>query len=199
MNRSGAIGSFMKNIFLLLGIPVLAVSFVARSSASGQQVKKSAPSAASPEMKRLADALSGNWNTTESMVRGEFFPNGGSRHGFSRVRLVAGGTTLLEEVHSNGSAGPLDGILVIWWDKSAQVYRFFTCFNDPSNPCEVRGTAHWEGKTFVNDYEEMINGKMTKERDTFFDITPNSHSLTDAIDIGNGVMKTLITSHSVRR
>ena len=28
--------------------------------------------------------------------------------------------------------------------------------------CELRGTAHWEGDTFVNDYEEEINGKRTK-------------------------------------
>lgn len=189
----------MKRDGFVPGILMLMILSVPSSLASGQSEKKPAKPAASPEMQRLADALAGDWKTTETMVRSEFFPNGGSRHGFSHVQLVAGGTTLLEDVHSNGSAGPLDGLLAIWWDKNARVYRFFTCFNDPANPCEVRGTAHWKGKTFVNDYEEMVNGKMTKGRDTFYDITPNSHSLVAAIDTGNGVMKTLITTHSVRR
>ena len=34
-----------------------------------------------PEMDRLAKALVGDWRTTETMERGEFFPNGGARHG----------------------------------------------------------------------------------------------------------------------
>ena len=31
----------------------------------------------------------------------------------------------------------------------------------------MRGTAHWEGEKFVNDYEETIGGKETRWRDTF--------------------------------
>lgn len=46
---------------------------------------------ASPEMARLAKALAGDWNTTETMERGEFFPKGGSRTGHSHVALAAGG------------------------------------------------------------------------------------------------------------
>jgi hypothetical protein len=120
--------------------------------------------AAGPEMDRLAKALAGDWNTAETMERNQF-PNGGSRHGKSHVRLATGGTSLVAEVHSDGSAGSLDGLLVIWWDKPAKLYRFFTCFNDPSSPCKVRGTAHWDGDTFVDDYEEMVDGKLTKWRD----------------------------------
>ena len=189
----------MKSRGLMSGILIPVILSLTHPLAFGQGETKPTERAASPEMQKLADAFAGDWNTTETMLRSEFFPNGGARHGSSHVRLVAGGTTLLTEVHSNGSAGPLDGVLAIWWDKGAQAYRFFTCFNDANNPCEVRGTAHWEGKTFVNDYEEMMNGKMTRGRDTFFDFTAKSHSLIAAIDAGHGVMKTLITTHSVRR
>ncbi len=66
---------------------------------------------ASPEMSRLAKALAGDWNTTETMERSELFPHGGSRRGVARVRLGAGGTTLVDEVHSDGSAGKLDGLV----------------------------------------------------------------------------------------
>jgi hypothetical protein len=156
------------------------------------------PSAA-PEMARLAKALAGDWDTTESMERGEFFPNGGSRHGRTHVTLTAGGTTLMDEVHSDGSAGRLDGIVIIWWEKAAGVYRFFVCFNDVESACKIRGTAHWEDNSFVNDYEEVIKGKTVKFRDSFVDITPTSHKLVAAMDAGNGVMKTIITTTSTRR
>jgi hypothetical protein len=63
----------------------------------------------------------------------------------------------------------------------------------------LRGTAHWEGDTFVNDYEEVINGKRTKIQDLWTDITPNSHTLTEALDTGNGVMKPYVVSHDTRQ
>jgi hypothetical protein len=64
-------------------------------------------------MEKLAKALVGDWNTTETIQRAEFFPNGGSHHSVVHVRPAAGGTTLIYEVHSDGSAGKLDGMLVI--------------------------------------------------------------------------------------
>lgn len=156
------------------------------------------PPAASPEMTRLAKALAGDWNTTENMEHSEFFPHGGSRHGHSHVALIAGGTALMSEVHSDGSAGKLDGVVTVWWEKAAGVYRFFICFNDTESPCRLRGTAHWEGDTFVNDYEEVIAGKKVKFRDSFINITATSHNLVAAMDSGNGTMRTLITTTSTR-
>src|SRR5437879_9671392 len=94
-----------------------------------EAVKSAAPaeSAANPEMARLAKALAGDWNTSESMVS-EFFPNGGSRSGRAHIRLVAGGTGLFAELHSNGSAGKLDGLYMICCAKPANIYRFFVVF-----------------------------------------------------------------------
>jgi hypothetical protein len=195
-------GDYMKvpkAVGLLVGTLVLITPFVLRTAA--QQADSTTPASQNspvPEMERLAKALVGDWDTTETMEKGEFFPNGGSRHGVVRVRLAAGRTTLIYEVHSNGSAGKLDGMLVIWWDKGASLYRVFVCFNDPSHPCEMRGTAHWEGDSFVNDYEETVKGKKTSWRDTFA-FAPTSHTLVAAIDVGNGTMKTLITTKAIRR
>lgn len=184
---------------LLYGLLVFA--FVPSFACAQQTVKSAQPavSASSPEIDRLAKALGGDWNTAESMEKSEFFPNGGSRHGRAHIRLVAGGTSLFAEFHSDGSAGKLDGLYVIWWDKPANIYNFFVCFNDSKTPCKLRGTAHWEGDTFVNDYEGMVDGKMTKWRDSFIHITPTSHSLVAAMDAGDGIMKTLITTTSTRR
>ncbi len=73
-------------------------------------------------MNRLLKAFAGEWKTTESMER-EFFPNGGARQGTATFRLGTGGTTLIEEGSSDGSAGKLAFLIVFWWDKSAEVYR----------------------------------------------------------------------------
>jgi hypothetical protein len=156
--------------------------------------------AASPEMARLASALVGGWNTTESMERSEQFPDGGGRRGTSRWRVAAGGAALVGEGNSDGSAGPLSYAITIWWDKTAKVYGFFTCFKDAGGSgCRIRGTARWIGDAFVNDYEAIEHGKPTKWRDSFVQITPTSHTLIAAMDAGDGTMRTLITSRSTRQ
>jgi hypothetical protein len=154
-------------------------------------------SAANPEMERLAQALVGDWSTVETMERSPEFPNGGSRRGSVQVHLAAGGTTLVYEVHSDGSAGKLDGFLLIWWEQSSKLYDVFACFNSPRRPCRMRGTARWENDVFVNDYEASDAPK-TRWRDSFH-FTPTSHTLLAAMDAGDGTMKTLITTRATRR
>jgi len=150
-------------------------------------------------MAKLACALAGDWNNVETMEPSEWFPNGGERKGTSHCELGTGGTTLLCQGDSDGSAGRLDHLIVIWWDTDAKLYRFFPCFKDRGSECEVRGTAHWEGDTFVNDYIENVKGKQTKMRNPFFNITANSHALIEAIETTDGKMRTLITTKSIRR
>ena len=106
---------------------------------------------------------------------------------------------LVMEGHSDGSAGPLSYIIVVWWDKDASLYRYFTCFKDSGSGCEVRGTAHWQGDTFVNDYQETEGGKKLTFRDTFQDFTPTSHTLVFAWVKDDGSTQPVIISKSVRR
>jgi hypothetical protein len=163
------------------------------------QDQKAAAASTSPEINRLAKMFVGDWVTVESMERSDFFPSGGGRHGITHWKLGAGNTTLIGEGHSNGSAGELSYLIAIWWDKPASVYRFFTCFNDSNAPCVVRGTAHWEGDTFVNEYEEVVRGEKKKFRDSFIQDTPTSRSLVAAIETSDGKWKPLITTKSTRR
>jgi hypothetical protein len=181
---------------VLVGFMIFAIILVILAQ---PEARPFASSAASPEMDRLAKAFVGDWNNVESMELSEFFPSGGGRKGISHWRLGVGGTTLIAEGDSDGSVGSLSHLIVIWWDKKAQVYYFFTCFKDTGSSCKVRGTAHWEGDTFVNDYEEMVHGKPTKWRDSFIQITPTSYTLVAAMDTGDGAMKALITTKSTRR
>lgn len=151
-----------------------------------------------PEIKRLFEAFGGDWDTSEKRERTQFFPNGGERKGRSHVRLAADGAMLVMEGHSNGSAGPLSYIIVVWWDKDTSLYRYFTCFKDTDSDCEVRGTAHWDGENFVNDYEEVVDGKKMKFRDTFQDITPIAHTLIFAWVKDDGSTQPVIISKAVR-
>src|SRR5260370_30482158 len=129
-----------------------------------------------PEMSRLAKVLAGDWNTVEMVQHGQPVPG---RRGTAHVRLTGGGTALVSEGHSVGAVGgDLRWFITIWWEPTAKTYRFLTCFKTPADAgCELRGTAHWEGDTFVNDYEEVINRKRTKIQDLWTDITPNSPTL----------------------
>jgi hypothetical protein len=153
------------------------------------------------EMARLAKVLAGDWNTVEIVQHGKPVPEGAGRRGTVHVTLVGGGTALVSEGHSAGAVGgDLRWFITIWWDADAKLYRFLTCFKTPADAgCELRGTAHWDGDTFVNDYEEIIDSKRTRIQDRWTDITPDSHTLTEAHDIGNGVMKAYVVSHSTRR
>ena len=171
-----------------------AASLILATFASAQP----AQTPAGPEMDRLAKALAGRWNTVETMERGAEFPRGGSRRGVVEARLAAGGTTLVYEVHSDGTAGKLDGFLAIWWNPEEKLYDVFVCFNSPRHPCRMRGTARWEGDRFVNDYDSTAAGKTTRWRDTFR-FTPAGHTLVAAIDTDGGAMKTLITTEAIRQ
>ena len=137
--------------------------------------------AQTPEMARLGNALVGDWSTVEVMQFGKPVADGAGRKGTTHVRLVAGGTALLAEGHSVGAVGgELEWFESIWWDTEIHRYRFLTCFKaTDGNGCELRGTAHWVGDQFVNEYEERVDGKLTKMRDVWSDITPTSHSLTE--------------------
>jgi hypothetical protein len=185
----------MTRRFLLLGGSIAAAIL---SSAARAQ---SADSAAVPEMARLATVLAGDWNTVEVVQHGKPVPEGAGRRGTTHVRLAGGGSVLVSEGHSVGTVGgDLRWFITVWWDPDVNRYRFLTCFKAPRDiGCELRGTARWDGDAFVNDYEEVVNGKRTKMQDRWTDITPNSHTLTEAHDTGSGVMKPYVVSYDTRQ
>ncbi len=171
----------------------------AESSRSVRRVP-SADSASSPEMQRLDRAFVGTWSTSESFAHNEFYPDGAERKGTAQFSVATGGTSLIEEVHSNGSAGRLDFMVVIWWDSETKVYNFFACGNSGSNPCKIRGTAHWDGDSFVNDYELSVRGAKKKWKDTFSEITARSFTLVASMESADSnPMQQMITTQYKRK
>jgi len=154
-----------------------------------------AESTTSPAMKRLFHAFVGHWRVEETFAQSEFFPKGGSRTGRAHFTIGTSGTSLIEDYHSNGSAGKLDFLMVVWWDSEIQRYRVFTCSNNPKNAGKLRGTAHWERGTFVNDYEELINGKPKKFQDRFSELTSQSFTLVAGTKTGERFERQITTRY----
>ena len=159
----------------------IAVAFMALLGSWGQTQKPDATvlkslnseERPSPQMQRLFDAFVGSWQVTET------FEISGSRQGKMRqgkASFRAGpGPSLIEDYRSTGSAGELDFLAFLWWDQPAGVYRLLTCANNDG--CELRGTAKWQGKEFVNSWEEKVDGKTAIFQDSFVDFSPSSFRL----------------------
>jgi hypothetical protein len=88
---------------------------------------------------------------------------------------------------------------VVCWDQDASLYGFLTCFKDTGSGCEVRGAADWDEDKFVNHYEEVVDAKKLRFRDTFQDITATSHALVFAWIKDDGSMEPVIIRKAVRR
>jgi hypothetical protein len=149
---------------------------------------------ARPAMNKLFQAFVGDWSVRETFQRNEFFPKGGERKGMARFRVGTGGTSLIEDYHSDGSAGKLDFLLVIWWNAPAGIYQVFTCSNGSDNAGQLRGSAHWEQATLVNDYVEKLNGKDQKFQDRFSDLTAAAFTLVAGIERNGKTFVPLITT-----
>jgi len=180
----------------LARIITVAIALTVLDCLIAAQERPASPVKPIPEMQKLAELLEGDWQTTETMERSAEFPNRGSRQGRVHVSLAGRGESLHYEVHSDGSAGKLDGRLVISWEKDWATYGVWACF-DPKHICHQRGTGHWEGDSFVNDYEQKTNGVKVRWRDTF-NFSPTTYTLVAAMDTGNGHMKTQITTKATR-
>jgi hypothetical protein len=154
-------------------------------------------SAPTPQMQHLAKAFEGTWKTHESFAKNEFYPNGAERSGTARFALATGGTALIENVRSDGSAGKLEFMVVLWWDGTENVYKMFTCGNGGLSPCRMRGVAHWEGDKFVNEYELTIRGANHKAKDSFEQISSKSFTLVASADLfGTGMAPIITTTYT---
>jgi hypothetical protein len=127
----------------------------------------------SAEIQRLLKAFAGQWSVSENFEVSASNP-GRTRQG--RATFTVGpGFSLIENYRSNGSAGDLRFLGILWWDPKSNTYPFFTCANDQG--CAVRGSARWEGNNLVNTWEEEVNGKQVAFKDSFVDISPASFTL----------------------
>lgn len=167
------------------------------ASVRAQKTDASAPKTAesdfqpAPEMQRLYHAFVGNWRVIESFENNGQGPEKG-RQGTASFR-ESPGASLIEQYRSTGSAGALSFLGLLWWDRPARVYRLLTCAN--SDGCQLRGTARWEGKDFVNTWEETVDGKTVAFSDSFINISPSSFQLVSQGTAGGKTIWRVITKY----
>jgi len=101
---------------------------------------------------------------------------------------------LIEDYRSTGSAGTLSFLGLLWWDESTHIYRLLTCANNDG--CQLRGTAKWEGKELVNSWEEKVDGKTARFKDSFVDIQPSSFRLVSEGSTSESMIWRVITEYT---
>ena len=182
--------SFAALLILTTGITLAA----AQSTASKTKTPEVGTFQASPEMRRLLDAFAGEWNVKEVF---EIHPTkqGSTREGMCSIQ-AGPGVSLVENCRTNGSAGELQFVAVLWWDPKAEVYQFFTCAN--ASGCELRGTARWQGSNLVNSWDEEHKGKRVFYRDSFIDLSPNSFTLASEGVSENATVWRVVTKYARR-
>lgn len=188
----------MKRSFLLLFVIAVLLSSPSICAKEKQAPPNAAANSPRVEVQKLLRFFEGTWTVFENIQKGEFFPKGGARTGTAKITPGPGRLSLVEDYHSNGSAGKLDLLAVIWWDSAAQIYRPLICAND-GDGCVVRGTVHWQGNTLINDYDAVVGGKKRKMRDSFTDITPTSFTLVAAVFTQGSEWQPIITTRYRRQ
>ena len=152
-----------------------------------------------PEIKKLFEALAGIGTPAKKGSTRDFFRTEASARADRTCGSRLAGPCWLWK--ATLMARP-DRSVTLSWSGGIRTPIFiatFTCFKDADSGCEVRGTAHWDGDKFVNDYEELVPGNEMRFRDTFQDITPNSHTLVFAWIKANGSTQPVIINKAVRR
>src|SRR5262244_2576640 len=146
----------------------------------------------SPEMQRLIDTFSGNWTVSETFEVSAS-RQGQTSRGTASFR-VCPGFSLIADYRPVGSAGILRFLALLWWDQTAQVYRLLTCANNDG--CSLRGTVIWEGKKLVNSWEQTVDGKTARFKDSFVDIQPSSFRLVSEGSSGGKTIWRVITEYT---
>ncbi len=105
--------------------------------------------AQAPEVKRLSDALSGKWKTTEKIEANEFLKSAGTGSGVFSIREGPSSNSLILDYKSQSSMGPYSSTRIIYWDGRAGDYRTFYCDSLQPGGSGEAGTGRWEGKDLV--------------------------------------------------
>jgi hypothetical protein len=170
------------------------VGFAMNSGANGQRKISSAP------MKRLIDALAGEWSTKITYEPSEQLPQGGSGLSRDSYRVGPARSSLIEEYHAEGAQGKSWGTGVFWWDERANGFRFVWCDSFAIDAgCRVSSElGNWNGDTFVmTDFHE-VSGKPVFEKEVWSSFAPGSFSQTLFIGDSRDTLKLYMTIKAKR-
>ena len=126
-----------------------------------------------PEHKRL-EAFAGTWKMEATMHASPFGP-GGKMSGSETCRMFDGGFHLTCDSSGSGPMGAMKGHVVITWDRTAKVYRYFAVNNMPD---AEQATGKVSGTTWTwTGTSELGGGKTIHSRFTLVETSPTVHNM----------------------
>lgn len=161
-----------------------------------QKIFNSAPQ--SPEMKKFVDAFAGRWRVTMKVYKGDWFPQDGTANGMDEMQAGPAGNSLAENFRSNGPGGSFAGRGLYWYDKQAGAYTGMWCDSMDPNGCGTVGKGKFEGNDLV--FDNVIDMGTTKMhiRQTYTNLTPNSHDVVMEASMGDAPLKKMMEMHCER-
>jgi len=179
---------------------VLAFATTAIAQSARHSHKHTAPAAPevpsakqSEEMKKMTDTFAGQWKTTATIEKSDFFPVSGTATGRSDFRSGPAGNSLVERARSHGAMGLFAGLGVFWWDAKAAAYRGLWCDSLAPDGCDALGTGQWSGNSLVFNADVDMGQNKLHMRETYSDITVDAFTFTMETAMDNAPMAKLMT------
>ena len=167
--------------FSLLGVAVIAQ----QNPAPQPKRMLTWVAAQAPQVKRLSDALSGKWKTTEKFEADEFHKSGATGSGVFSIREGPGGNSLILDYKSQSSMGSYSSTRIIYWDGRADDYKAFYCDSLQPGGCGGAGTGKWEGKDLVFESTTKGHRGSIQVNERFSDISSVGFTFSlDVVDRG---------------
>lgn len=158
------------------------------------------PAKVHDSMKSLIKAFAGSWAIRLS--------SDGSRHGVPGIagegeevwRAGPGSNSLIEEYHSKGTEGEMDGLGIFWRDESEKVFKVFWCDNTTSAACRtLENKVDWNEGRLVLSEERSKDGRKHLFQEVFAFDTPDSFTQTLAEGEPGGSLRTFLTIRATRK
>ena len=164
---------------------VLAFATTAIAQSARHSHKHTAPAAPevpsakqSEEMKKMTDTFAGQWKTTATIEKSDFFPLAGTATGRSDFRSGPAGNSLVERARSHGAMGLFAGLGLLWWDAKAAAYHGMWCDSLAPDGCDPMGAGQWSGNSLVFTSEADMGQNKLQLRETYSNITTDSFTFT---------------------
>jgi hypothetical protein len=134
------------------------------------------PQQPGPENKALEHFV-GTWKMEGTMKPSPMGP-GGAFTGTETCRMFDGGFHVVCDTEGSGAMGPMKGHMILAYDPTAKVYRYFA-INNMAAPEMATGTR--SGNTWTWKGEMDMGGKKLMSRFVIVETSPTVHTMTGSM------------------
>ena len=183
----------MKHLVASLFVLFALAAVAQQTPAPKSQLSWAAPQ--TPEVKRVADLLAGEWKTTENFEANEFLRNGATGSGVFSIRSGPGGNSVILDYTSQGTMGRYFSTRIIYWNRKADRYQAFYCDSLQPSGCGEAGSGTWAGQDLVFESTSEGPSGPIKMRQCFSEIS--NKGFTFSLDVVNqGRSERSLTIHA---